>query len=1133
MAIEPKNNSESVLDVVRENSRGPLTSNTSQRCELLASLNETLPVNNYLVEPENNLNEETLRVMKANLNLGGYGDDSQKSPLILCSIKQFKPEHSVAKKDSKINHMVNDQDEENFSVVKGIRQLQKKSSFVSSSTKQIETVDSVTEKDSKIDHLVNDQEEEEEEEELPVVEGITPTPYFKNENFEESLLDDSDSDEEHVRKDGEANNLLELNELDNYLISEEELASVQLTEEERKPLTDMIKKWDESRRGLAKEFGKIMKANEFYADDENPFESRSKVTWVEEQSLIIGQDFWKKFVPPVGQKSLLDGWTDKFNDIFEQKFTCVLSFCHHNFYHFDKQRNDYYFIAVAKRLHSSCTTFRFIVHEKITKPFRDYCVSVYTSGSIDHSAGESHRRFIKNETREYYKNELLKKAPVKVKLDALNKASDKLLVQGNLNHYPSPEILHKIASKTKSENDLDADYYKFMEKLQENYCEEYVKNYGCNRVKGYIQFNASNPLIILLFSQPQLVLVSKEKDIFLYLDATGTIAKQPKHLKKKETIYYYKLNIAGAKGMSPLEVGESIMSVHDETTVRFFLTQWYNSFRRVSARTIQKIETDFSLVLLKSSCSSFNDIDLYTYMNLIFDHVENSKRLPQSITILHICSSHLIKTIRKKIKKCFSRQERDQIRVATILLCDLIHCRSMEEACPSFAKFIIIYGNKTQDEEHNKMIDEILGRNSSECKDELVDIKKIEEENEENDAQLENNDEKYEENNDEKNDCKTKKSLYYISFKQFKRKILRKSKLTQVRNSYYSEGLVKYVTEYLMIYFSLWSATAISQFGILRDSNASAECGFNILKNFLFRNQRTVEIPRLIQENEKNIRAKLKERQYSLKTTRQKEKNFKMAKVPVEFWLRGKNKKRGPNKHFTQNKFLPPENVENTTEKSKNKNIKAVKRKNEAQIDGTSELAKVVYVTEDTKELELKPQCTRTDKEDHNAPRTKKMRIEKPAIDYKTAELTIETLISSNNSYPPGFPKIKKELNGIQVNDSSFARLMPYRDKRQYLNDATINAFFSLLPETADKYGLSIVIFDTLFFKSIFSDKMDTFIKWGKKEKITNKSIWLIPINDESIRGGHWILLLNRTHTILVLRKEFNPFKIFTERSNE
>lgn len=120
--------------------------------------------------------------------------------------------------------------------------------------------------------------------------------------------------------------------------------------------------------------------------------------------------------------------------------------------------------------------------------------------------------------------------------------------------------------------------------------------------------------------------------------------------------------------------------------------------------------------------------------------------------------------------------------------------------------------------------------------------------------------------------------------------------MTNDENPFYPLPLVKYLTNYCLPYFPLWSATAISKFGLLRDSNAAAENLFKLVKHSLFRNLRKQKISRYILRNARYIDSRDKERTYGLKRWKGG------VKPPEESWRKTRQRKK--NKHFKHPKFV-------------------------------------------------------------------------------------------------------------------------------------------------------------------------------------------------------------------------------------
>lgn len=188
---------------------------------------------------------------------------------------------------------------------------------------------------------------------------------------------------------------------------------------------------------------------------------------------------------------------------------------------------------------------------------------------------------------------------------------------------------------------------------------------------------------------------------------------------------------------------------------------------------------------------------------------------------------------------------------------------------------------------------------------------------------------------------KVKSSPYYEAFSNIKNLIFEDVELTYTteENPFYSVSFIEYLIDHIMPYFAIWSAAGISQLGLARASNATAENAIKLYKYTTLDGEKKNLIPRMIQKSETMIQSKLKERDYPLITSRRqsnrKMKNSKEKKenpetkkpqkrkltlpkvkkegkrAKTEKWTRGKKRtgKQG-NRYFKQ-----PKNIEKMKEK--------------------------------------------------------------------------------------------------------------------------------------------------------------------------------------------------------------------------
>lgn len=138
-----------------------------------------------------------------------------------------------------------------------------------------------------------------------------------------------------------------------------------------------------------------------------------------------------------------------------------------------------------------------------------------------------------------------------------------------------------------------------------------------------------------------------------HLDATGSLVDPPPWITTQ--LLYYAFILPGSKEYGPMPIAEFISSAHSVIDIRHFLDIVTDYLRKMTSYrpVIDKIETDFSLALLQSVSRSFNNVTLSEYIKTIYEDTEIEIPAPSRWTVIHICSSHCINTVLKRIKKIF------------------------------------------------------------------------------------------------------------------------------------------------------------------------------------------------------------------------------------------------------------------------------------------------------------------------------------------------------------------------------------------------------------------------------------------------------------------------------------------------
>lgn len=143
----------------------------------------------------------------------------------------------------------------------------------------------------------------------------------------------------------------------------------------------------------------------------------------------------------------------------------------------------------------------------------------------------------------------------------------------------------------------------------------------------------------------------------------------------------YSLILPGTKEpIQPFPVAELISTVQ---SVTFFLTQLHYSLQLFTSTRpiINEIEIDFSSALMQSVCFAFNKLSIIDYVNCI----HHDEKRANKFTVIHLCSSHMIKTtsrfMKKHLKKKNIVEKCDEIRkLALRIISALIHSDEMKNA---------------------------------------------------------------------------------------------------------------------------------------------------------------------------------------------------------------------------------------------------------------------------------------------------------------------------------------------------------------------------------------------------------------------------------------------------------------------
>lgn len=769
--------------------------------------------------------------------------------------------------------------------------------------------------------------------------------------------------------------------------------------------------------------------------------------------ISVPYSFWEKYYD--GTSTLKRFWTNELNSYFQNFFPiCVLSFKWHKCFSKNRKSDSLSFAARAECKHTNCANFKFWTKCSLLRTEEnDMTVIVDRFGVICHDKNERFRRFVTGTQRTQLAQQLKHEKPSIVSLENLSHIPINILQSGNLNKAPSAEILRQISSKNLKSGDLSKDLFQNLILLKE----KFVAHWPGKHIQGYIQDINYFPFGVRLGTEQQLrylVRYSKKmKNVFCYLDATGSVVAKPGWADKR--LFYYAFILPGQKNQSgPLPISEFILSSHTVPSICSLLTKFIYDLRNVigfkSLPLIKKIETDFSFAMIQSVLKSFNSLDLRSYLCLTWNFLVDPVRYEiDTITVIHTCSSHIFKSACNKITK-FSRNRRIRL-LAKLVVSKLINSSRLSVTKSVFEAAVIVFGLPTKEIHFSNAIYFLSNRNSNDRNDfGIGDIKKR--------VAVE-----------DRYKTLKKSSPFFSYFTEVYEKILAKSEDTERKNLFFLPSFVQYLIKDFMPFCPLWSGIIIKKFGIIRDSNASVENWFKMVKHDVFKNQMRHKVPRFIQRMESYLDSRMKSHLVSLKASK---------------YRKGKKIK----------KLNDSLNITISQETWKEKKCNHFFPKTGSSLSYSSDILMHSTPTKNSTPLNFTPSPVEQIKDNITGYCDHKMDVKKILNFDKYLELPPWHKFERFPEYPKN-PTYNKNLNEVSLNTLRGSN---------WLDDNVLNVFFLYLTQIVQQRGKKILVFDTLF-----TQKLDVtnsgFHRWAKSQNLFEYPVWLLPLNVDEV---HWVLMV-------------------------
>ncbi|CAG7784907.1 unnamed protein product, partial [Allacma fusca] len=146
-------------------------------------------------------------------------------------------------------------------------------------------------------------------------------------------------------------------------------------------------------------------------------------------------------------------------------------------------------------------------------------------------------------------------------------------------------------------------------------------------LNGFTQHISVIPFVVVLFCQKQLDYlwhISKDNDVVLFFDGTGTLCqKLPKPFEQK-AIQYYAMVAKPRIGVEAVPVLEFYTGRQDVETIEMCLRAFFYSYKkyfeiRGRAYRVARVEIDFSKALLAAVISVYQGLDTEGYIRTLWN----------------------------------------------------------------------------------------------------------------------------------------------------------------------------------------------------------------------------------------------------------------------------------------------------------------------------------------------------------------------------------------------------------------------------------------------------------------------------------------------------------------------------------
>lgn len=611
----------------------------------------------------------------------------------------------------------------------------------------------------------------------------------------------------------------------------------------------------------------------------------------------LDQNEWQKIKPSkkriINRRRLRGNWTDLFNKKFsEANNKCILKFTRNNVRKVLSRKNKCnYFVGKAVCKIQGCCNYTFRIKRDPGRNPQKVVVKVTKEGTAVHR-GRLKRRQLKGKRRRKMKKSVVKDGVSNTYYRNVANLSKGEVLAGNFSNAPSMDVLRQLK-------------YQRTQNVTDNYPISDILNTAniikdldttSKKIKGYVQHISVQPFSAVLFTEKSIQLFRKAclQRLPLYFDATGSLVR--KIPDQDKAIYYYTLLLKDSDNESPLTpVAELLTNSNTTVTISHFLGKVKEACMKLTNKFVRpiRIEVDFSWAIINSVLLVFNQENISRYLVKCWNHMDKHTVTGAKFTVIHLCAFHVVGILRQKMRNVNADSKLKEFCKFCFAL--LQNSSTLEQAGRLYAAICRVLLSKRKSSSVTAAI-KFLRQRIEEMTDEPIITSDTSGE------QL-------------SGECETSdliegtirdNSPFEAFFEEVKRLSLSKVKHEGDTNEYFSDEIFDIIQK-LMHIFPLWSGAMLVEERKTRDTNASIEKWFHLVKNSVVLGKKNIPIGQFVRKMYVQIAGRITECNIPPERKSRKRRNIEEIE---EQWCRTPVKKKS--RYFTAPKTIPTPRITKT-----------------------------------------------------------------------------------------------------------------------------------------------------------------------------------------------------------------------------